>query len=75
MKTNDSIKKQNSVLSSEDKKNLLLLIEDVKMIIENNKINEDALRTLSNILITISSVRDNYMWRILRAAKQNHMLD
>ncbi len=75
MKTNDSIKKQNSVLSSEDKKNLLLLVEDIKMVIENNKINEDALRTLSNILITISSVRDNYMWRILRAAKQNHMLD
>lgn len=75
MKTNDSIKKQNSVLSSEDQKNLLLLVEDIKMVIENNKINEDALRTLSNILITISSVRDNYMWRILRAAKQNHMLD
>lgn len=75
MKTADSIKKQNSVLSSEDKKNLLNLIEDIQKLIQDNQINEDALRTLDNTITSLSALKNNYMWRIIRAAKQNHMLD
>ena len=75
MKTADSIKKQNKVLSPEDRQNLIMLIQDINNILETNEINEDSLRTLNNTLTSLSAVRDNYMWRIIRAAKQNHMLD
>ena len=35
----------------------------------------NATYKLTNILTVLGSLKDNYMWRLLRAAKQNHMLD
>jgi hypothetical protein len=75
MKTRQSIEKQLFSLSEEDKKNLQALVEEINMIVNKKTISEDTLTKLTNILTVLGSLKDNYMWRLLRAAKQNHMLD
>jgi len=75
MRTSHDIRKKQTELSEQEIKNLQSIIEEIKFILEQKKINEDILTKLTNILTTINSLKENYMWRIIRAAKQNHMLD
>jgi len=75
MKTSKDIKKKESALSEEEKKYLQSAIEDLKEIIAKSKVDEELLRKFSNIVSTLTSLKENYTWRILRALKQNHMLD
>jgi hypothetical protein len=75
MKTRETIKKEASKMSEQDIKTLQATVEEINMILHQKTINEDLLTKLTNILTTVSSLRDNYIWRMLRAAKQNHMLD
>jgi len=75
MKTRQSIEKQVFQISEDDRNNLMTLIEDIKQVIEKKSISEDTLTKLTNIITVLGSLKDNYMWRLLRAAKQNHMLD
>ena len=75
MRTSHDIRKKATALSEDDKKTLQTLIEELKFIIDHPKINEDMLIKLGNISTTINTFKENYMWRILRAIKQNHMLD
>ena len=75
MKTSKDIKKKESALSEEEKKYLQSAIEDLKEIIAKSKVDEELVRKFSNIVSTLTSLKENYTWRILRALKQNHMLD
>jgi len=75
MRTSHDIKKKQTELSEQEIKNLQSVIEEIKFILQQKKVNEDILTKLTNILTTINSLKENYMWRIIRAAKQNHMLD
>lgn len=75
MKTRESIKKEASQISEQDIKTFQSLVEEINMILSHKIINEDTLHKITNLLTTLSSLKDNYMWRLLRAAKQNHMLD
>jgi len=75
MRTKEDIKKKASELSEQDVKLFQTLTEEIKMILQTKKINEETLTKLGNMTTTINSLRENYMWRLLRAAKQNHMLD
>jgi Mg2+ and Co2+ transporter CorA len=75
MKTSKDIKKKESAISEEDKKTLQTIMEDIKFIVEKTKLDEELLRKLTNISSTLSVLKENYTWRILRALKQNHMLD
>tara|TARA_A100001515_G_scaffold71979_1_gene57347 strand:+ start:992 stop:1216 length:225 start_codon:yes stop_codon:yes gene_type:complete len=74
MKTRQTIEKQLFGISEEEKSNLLTLIEDIKQIVEKKTVNEDTVKKLTNVITTLDSLKENYMWRMLRAAKQNHML-
>jgi hypothetical protein len=75
MRTKENIKKKASEVSEQDIKLLQALIEEIKMILQTKKINEETLTKLGNMITTLNSLRENYMWRLIRAAKQNHMLD
>ena len=75
MKSLQNIKKEASQLSEQDKKSLQTVGEELKMLIQHKKIDEETLIKLANILTTLSSLKENYMWRIIKAAKQNHMLN
>jgi len=75
MKTRQSIEKQVFQISEDDRNNLMTLVEDINQIRDKKTISEDTLTKLSNIITVLGSLKENYMWRLLRAAKQNHMLD
>ena len=75
MKTRQSIENQVFQISEEDSSNLMALIEDINQIRNKKTISEDTITKLGNIVTVLSSLKENYMWRLLRAAKQNHMLD
>ncbi len=75
MKTRQSIEKQVFQISEDDRNNLMTLVEDINQIRDKKTISEDTLTKLGNIITVLGSIKENYMWRLLRAAKQNHMLD
>jgi ABC-type phosphate transport system auxiliary subunit len=75
MKTSESIKKQASALSEQEVKTLQTVGEEIRMCLEHKQINEELLTKLNNIITSLSCLKENLMWRVIRAAKQNHMLD
>mgnify|MGYP003635615598 FL=1 len=75
MKTRQSIEKQLFQISEEESSNLMALIEDINQIRSKKVISEDTITKLGNVITMLDSLKENYMWRLLRAAKQNHMLD
>lgn len=75
MKNINDIKKQETLFSEAEIRSLLSLSEDIKAVVQINKVQEDTLRKLDNIITTLQGVKENFMWRVIRAAKQNHMLD
>ena len=74
MKTRQSIEKQMFDISEEERASLQTLIEDIKQVVEKKTVNEETIKKLTNIITVLDTLKDNYMWRLLRAAKQNHML-
>ncbi len=74
MKTRQSIEKQIFAISEEERANLQTLIEDIKQVVEKKTVNEETIKKLTKIITVLDTLKDNYMWRLLRAAKQNHML-
>lgn len=75
MKAKQTIEKEIFQISEADKRNLLEVVEDIKKILTTPTISEDEVRRLENSITTITSIKDNHLWRLLRAAKQNHMLN
>jgi hypothetical protein len=75
MKNINDIKKQETLFSEAEVRSLTALSEDIKAVVQLNRVHEDTLRKLDNIISTLQGIKENFMWRIIRAAKQNHMLD
>ena len=75
MKARETIEKQIFAISDEDRKTILSLAEEIKTATQMKIVNEDLIHKLDNITSTLQNLKDSYMWRLLRAAKQNHMLD
>ena len=75
MKSSESIKNDQLRISIDDSNNLKAAIQDITSIIDKKIIEEDTIRKLSNVITTLDNARDNYYWRLLRASKQNHMID
>jgi hypothetical protein len=75
MKTRESIEKQIFSISEDDRKTITSVLEEIKMATETRVVNEELIHKLENIITTLENIKDSYMWRLLRAAKQNHMLD
>jgi hypothetical protein len=75
MKSRESIEKQIFAISEDDRKTIISLAEEIRMATETRVVNEELIHKLDNIITTLDSLRDSYMWRLLRAAKQNHMID
>jgi hypothetical protein len=75
MKTPESIKKEQLKVSSDDANNLKVITQEINDIVNKKTVEEDTIRKLTNIITTLDAIRDNYYWRLLRASKQNHMID
>ena len=74
MKTRQSIEKQMFAISEEERANLQSLVADIGQILEKKTVNEETIRKFTNIITVLVTMKENYMWRLIRAAKQNHML-
>jgi|TARA_Y100000385_G_scaffold243092_1_gene260409 hypothetical protein len=74
MKAKDTIEKQLTALSEDERGELESLIQDLTTVLKGRKINEDVVKKLNNVFMSVGTMKDNFMWRLLRAAKQNHML-
>lgn len=75
MRARETIEKQIFAISEDDRKSILALAEEIRMATDSRIVNEELIHKLDNIITTLSTLRDSYMWRLLRAAKQNHMID
>ena len=74
MKAKDTIEKRLAALSEDERKEIESVIQDLKAVLQGKKISEDVVKKLNNVLMSVGNMKDNFMWRLLRAAKQNHML-
>lgn len=74
MKTSEDIKKSLMGVSETEKKNIESTIQELVQVSKSKEVDEDVIKKLNNALTVIASLKENYMWRLLRAAKQNHML-
>jgi|TARA_Y100000310_G_C20576834_1_gene760863 hypothetical protein len=75
MRTSHDIKKKANAISEQDKKILQTITEDVKFLLQTQKINEETLIKINNMISSLNGLKENYTWLIIRALKQNHMLD
>jgi len=75
MRARETIEKQIFAVSEDDRKSVIALSEEIRMATDSRIVNEELIHKLDNIITTLSTLRDSYMWRLLRAAKQNHMID
>ena len=75
MRARETIEKQIFAISEDDRKSIIALAEEIRMATAGKVVNEELIHKLDNIITTLSTLRDSYMWRLLRAAKQNHMID
>lgn len=75
MKSPESIKTDILKISEDDIRNIKSCVEEMNSVQSKRQIGEDTIRKLTNIITTLDSMRDNYYWRLLRASKQNHMID
>mgnify|MGYP003149660169 CR=1 FL=1 len=75
MRTSHDIRKKATAISEQDQKTLRTIIEDINFLIKTPKINEETLVKISNMITSLNSIKENYTWLIIRALKQNHMLD
>jgi ribosomal protein S13 len=75
MKAKETIEKRLAALSEDERKEIESVIQDLTAVLHGKKISEDVIKKLNNVSMSISNMKDNFMWRLLRAAKQNHMLD
>jgi len=71
----NSIKKQHSKITENEKKLLETAVEEIKQLLQIGYVNEEALTKVTNIVTTFDSLKENYMWRIINNLKQNRMLD
>ena len=75
MKTQKELRENFGKLTEDQKKKIQTIIAELKLLLETNKINEAGLRTISNIELELSSVKESYLWRTINLLKQGHMLN
>jgi hypothetical protein len=75
MKSENDIKKELVSFSDTEKQTFRFVEMELKIIQESNSLSEDNVKKLTNIITQLNSLKESYFWRLLRAAKQNHMID
>jgi histidinol phosphatase-like enzyme len=75
MKTQKEIKKQIGSLSENEKTRLKEVIITLKDVIADGKVTEVNFKRVTNILSELTVFRENFIIRLFRLFKQNHMVD
>jgi|10_taG_2_1085330.scaffolds.fasta_scaffold23235_4 uncharacterized protein (UPF0147 family) len=75
MKTEKEIKKQIGSLSENEKTRIKEIIITLKEVIADGTVTENNFKRVTNILSELSIFRENFITRLFRLFKQNHMVD
>tara|TARA_R110002051_G_scaffold135368_1_gene208302 strand:+ start:244 stop:471 length:228 start_codon:yes stop_codon:yes gene_type:complete len=75
MKNIKEIKKSEGSLNTSEIEDLKWIMGELDNIIKSNKINENNMLKLENILTTFINLKRVYGLRFIKLLKQNHMLD
>ena len=75
MKTQKELRENFGKLTEDQKKKIQVIIAELKLLLEANKINETGLRSISNIELELSSLKESYLWRTINLLKQGHMIN
>lgn len=75
MKTEKDIKKELVVFTDNERQSFKFSEKELNSILESNKVSEDTVQRLSNIITQLNALKESFFWRLLKAAKQNHMIE
>jgi uncharacterized protein with von Willebrand factor type A (vWA) domain len=75
MKYAQDIKRKESEIVEEEKKILQSSKTELDFLEKHAKVNEELIQKLGTLISQLQSLREGYIWRVIRSAKQNHMLD
>jgi hypothetical protein len=75
MKNYSDLKKGTGELNDPDIQNLEFLIKQIEEIIHSKEVSEKNLAAIDNTLTTLSAFRMNFVKRLIKLLKRNHMLD
>jgi hypothetical protein len=75
MKNYSDLKKGTGELNDPDIQNLEFLIKQIEEIIHSKEVSEKNLAVIDNTITTLSAFRMNFVKRLIKLLKRNHMLD
>lgn len=75
MKSENDIKKELVSFTDTEKQTFRFVEKELQLIQATNSLSEDNVKKLTNVITQLNSLKESYFWRLLRAAKQNHMID
>jgi hypothetical protein len=59
------------ITKDSEKKTLDTLLIELNMLSKKNKIDESTLQSLNNMISTLTAIKENYYWRLLRNYKRD----
>jgi hypothetical protein len=59
------------ITKDSEKKTLDTLLIELDMLSKKNKIDESTLQSLNNMISTLTAIKENYYWRLLRNYKRD----
>lgn len=74
MKSKQELEKALFKITSEEIQSIQAMSEDIQNVADKAEISEDTIRALSNVINSLSALKEKYFWMLLRASKQNHMI-
>ena len=75
MISDSDIKKQLTSFTDAEKQTFKFAEKELESILNSNQLSEDVVHRLTNVITQLNGLKESYFWRLLRAAKQNHMID
>ena len=74
MKSNEQLKKEYYQLREADINNLKILKTEIDSFISRNKVDEEGLRIINNITMTLGAFKESYLTRLINFLKQGHQI-
>jgi hypothetical protein len=75
MKTDKEMKKEISSFTDSERQSFKFAEKELALILQTNTLSEENVQRLTNVITQLNALKESYFWRLLRAAKQNHMID
>jgi hypothetical protein len=74
LKSNEQLKKEYYQLREADINNLKIIKTEIDSFISRNKVDEEGLRIINNITMTLGAFKESYLTRLINFLKQGHQI-